>query len=357
MNICLFKPVEINKPLPLRDERAEHLVKVLHKKCGDSFFAGVVGGEAGTATITRLGTKYDADGGTIDFVFVADTDLQVEVTSQIEIHSQSAGVLQNAFDSLVRAARDRSKPLLPITLIVGFPRPIQLRRLLRDVAGIGCAEVHLTGTELGDKNYMKSTLVERGAAEQMLWDGTVQAGSTHVPRLQMHKTLAECLDAVASGSAYASAGTSASAAGLEGANPAASENPAFSEPHLLAALDNVRPACSLLAFLRKASAVSVDASVIVDSSASVAGLAGANPAASKCTDASESNRHIVLAIGSERGWTERERDLLCERGFTLCGMGERILRTETAATAACAIVAAEINSYKIGCERFIKNAN
>lgn len=277
MNICLFKPDEINKPLSLRDERTEHLVKVLHKKCGDSFFAGVADGEAGTATITRLGTKSDADGGTLDFVFVADTD------------------------SLGRTALDRSKPLLPITLIVGFPRPIQLRRLLRDVAGIGCAEVHLTGTELGDKNYMKSTLVERGAAEQMLWDGTVQAGSTHVPRLQMHKTLAECLDAVANGSTYASAEASTS------------ESFAFSEPHLLAALDNVRPACSLLAFLRKASA------------------------------ANESNRHIVLAIGSERGWTERERDLLCERGFTLCGMGERILRTETAATAACTIVAAEIS--------------
>ena len=47
---------------------------------------------------------------------------------------------------------------------------------------------------------------------------------------------------------------------------------------------------------------------------------------------------VVAAIGSERGWTANERKLFRERGFTLCGMGERVLRTETAATTAVAII-------------------
>ena len=47
---------------------------------------------------------------------------------------------------------------------------------------------------------------------------------------------------------------------------------------------------------------------------------------------------VVAAIGSERGWTAKERNLFRERGFTLCGMGERVLRTETAATTAVAII-------------------
>jgi len=38
----------------------------------------------------------------------------------------------------------------------------------------------------------------------------------------------------------------------------------------------------------------------------------------------------VLAIGSERGWTEGERELLKDSGFTLLSMGTRVLRTETA---------------------------
>ncbi|WP_162510898.1 RsmE family RNA methyltransferase, partial [Treponema endosymbiont of Eucomonympha sp.] len=44
------------------------------------------------------------------------------------------------------------------------------------------------------------------------------------------------------------------------------------------------------------------------------------------------------AVGSERGWTERERGALTEAGFTLCSLGERVLRTETAATAAAALI-------------------
>ena len=49
MNICLFTADEINNPLPLCDERARHIVKILHKKTGDTFSADVIGGMAGKA--------------------------------------------------------------------------------------------------------------------------------------------------------------------------------------------------------------------------------------------------------------------------------------------------------------------
>jgi 16S rRNA (uracil1498-N3)-methyltransferase len=48
--------------------------------------------------------------------------------------------------------------------------------------------------------------------------------------------------------------------------------------------------------------------------------------------------HPVLAIGSERGWTTRERELLREHGFVLAHLGSRVLRTETAVIATLAIV-------------------
>ena len=51
---------------------------------------------------------------------------------------------------------------------------------------------------------------------------------------------------------------------------------------------------------------------------------------------------VVAAIGSERGWTAAERRLFCEAGFTLCSMGQRVLRTETAATTATAIILSQM---------------
>lgn len=46
----------------------------------------------------------------------------------------------------------------------------------------------------------------------------------------------------------------------------------------------------------------------------------------------------VAAVGSERGWTDGERQLFAENGFTFCSMGRRILRTETAAVVAAALL-------------------
>ena len=247
MNICLFTADEINNPLPLCDERARHIVKILHKKTGDTFSAGVIGGMAGKALITDISSG--AERGVIRFSFTPETD---------------------------------GKPLSPLTLIVGFPRPIQLKRLLRDVAGLGASHIFLTGTELGEKSYMHSSLVERGAAYKMLLDGSAQAGSTHVPCLSLHETLAECIAA------------------------------ADKESAIKIALDNVNAPLSLTAFLSEKKSEKLF----------------------PCP--------VITAIGSERGWTDAERVRFENCGYTRCSMGERILRTETAATAAASIILAEM---------------
>lgn len=243
MNICLFSQDEISKPLPIRDERAQHIIKVLHKKAGDSFTAGIIGGKSGLAQITAI----DDQGISFEFTEVGD-----------------------------------GKPLSSLEMIIGFPRPIQLKRLLRDIAALGVGRVHLTGTDLGEKSYMQSTLVEKGAAYKMLLDGTVQAGSTHVPELFLYKSLDECL---------------------------ASLNECRNGNDLCCfALDNVNPEARLADALSK----------------------------------SQKSGRVIAAIGSERGWTDRERKLLESKGFVRCGMGERIMRTETAATVAGAIILSEL---------------
>ncbi len=243
MNICLFTPEEISKPLECRDERAVHIKKILGKKEGDTFTAGVIEGKAGLATITKIGAAGEPDEGKIYFSFEAKSD---------------------------------GKPLFPLNMIIGFPRPIQLKRLLRDMAALGVQSVSLAGTELGEKSYLKSNLSQPEEIYKMLLDGTVQAGGTHIPKIFVYRTLKECL-----------------------------ENAVQQKDTMLLALDNVSPAAGLSDYLN---------------------------------DNSPKGKSITAAIGSERGWSQSERDLLEEKGFTRLGMGERIMRTETAATVSASII-------------------
>jgi RsmE family RNA methyltransferase len=53
-------------------------------------------------------------------------------------------------------------------------------------------------------------------------------------------------------------------------------------------------------------------------------------------------RPVVLAIGAERGWSDRERDMLEKAGFLRLSLGDRALRTETACVAATVIAIEKI---------------
>lgn len=47
---------------------------------------------------------------------------------------------------------------------------------------------------------------------------------------------------------------------------------------------------------------------------------------------------VVLAIGPERGWSERERNLFISSNFTAHSLGPRVLRTETACSAGLGVL-------------------
>lgn len=256
VNIVLFEEGELASPLPLCDHRVKHIQKILKKGVGDSFDAGIVNGAAGTAEIRSVSPQG------MEFRFEASGD---------------------------------GKPLHPVIMIIGFPRPIQLKRLLRDIASLGVSQVHLCGTELGEKSYLKATLSQPEELTAMLKDGSIQAKSTHVPQVFVHQDVASCLDFVAGNDNIGVTGNdSIRVAG---------------NPRIHVALDNIEPTASLQGFL-----------------------------SSKFSADEVKRAGVVAAIGSERGWTANERNLFRERGFTLCGMGERVLRTETAATTAVAII-------------------
>ena len=137
---------------------------------------------------------------------------------------------------------------------------------------------------------MQSSLVEKGAAYKMLLDGTTQAASTHVSELFLHRNLSECLESISKTNQIAKGQTTQSSSICK------------------IALDNVNPTSSLTQYLKS----------------------------------EQIQKPVIAAIGSERGWTNNERTLLEQNGFIRCGMGNRVLRTETAATVASSIILSEL---------------
>jgi len=56
---------------------------------------------------------------------------------------------------------------------------------------------------------------------------------------------------------------------------------------------------------------------------------------------------VAVMIGPEGGFTEDEVNLACEKGAVRVGLGPRILRTETAAMVACALVLYELGEMGV----------
>ena len=248
MNIILFEPHEVGKPLPRRDERTVHLLKVLRKKCGDGFEAGVLGGNRGTGKIESI-------------------RLDGSVTYSLDLP-------------------DAAPRRYPLQMAIGFSRPIQLKRILRDLSNLGIPAIDIVGTELGEKSYRDTKLLSDGGARTAMIEGAVQARDTMIPVLSAYNTLDEWLgerpwDKIKERKDFSS----------------------FRISPLLIAADNVRPEGAL-------------------------------------ANLSAMGHSVVLAVGSERGWSEAEREKLEKAGFLRLSMGERVLRTETASVAA-AILALE----------------
>lgn len=244
VNIILLEDYELGRAISRRDERTIHLVKVLHKKAGDIFEAGILGGMKGTGRIEKI-----------------NFDGSIFITVNVN---------------------EPPPPRLPLRVAVGFARPIQIRRLLRDLSNIGVSAIDLVGTELAEKSYRDTKLLEDGGAHSALVEGAVQARDTCIPVLTVYDSLDKWL------------------------RHAPWKNNDRHSP-LLAAMDNVRPEGSLFNI--------------------------------------GTNQSAVLAVGPERGWSDRERDLFEQAGFLRLSMGNRALRTETACSVASALIMGKIEEF------------
>jgi 16S rRNA (uracil1498-N3)-methyltransferase len=233
VNLILFEPDEAGRPLPRGDGRALHLLKVLRRREGETFDAGLVNGPRGKGTLRAIGE----DALALSFAWGAEPP-----------------------------------PLAPIVLVIGLPRPQTARKLLQDSAALGVSALHFVATEKGEPGYAGSVLWTSGEWRRHLVAGAEQAFDTRLPETTHGRPLASVL------------------AGLD-------------ERAVRVALDNYEAPLAL----------------------------GAQPLPA-------SPSAVVLALGPERGWSAAERDLLRSGGFAFAHLGPRVLRAETAAVAAVAIV-------------------
>jgi len=243
VNLILFEAHEVGKALSRRDERTIHLLKVLHKKAGDSFEAGLLDGGRGGGKIEKI----NLDGSVV-----------------VSLDAQGS-----------------PPPRLPLRVAAGFSRPIQIRRLLRDLSSMGIEAIDLFGTELGEKSYRDTKLLNDGGARAALIEGACQSRDTSIPALSVFDSVEQWLRQCPWEERY------------RGSLP------------LLIAADNVRPEGAL-------------------------------------SRVAPTKRPMVLAIGSERGWSDHERDMFEAAGFSRLSLGSRALRTETACVAAAALALEKI---------------
>lgn len=265
MNIILLRQEELsdgNFSFAKTDERFLHIKKVLKLGVGAVFKAGIIDGEKGTAEITSFSDEL--------------------LTARFTVSEDAGG-----------GSDDSALP--PIRLILGFPRPIQLRRILRDVAGLGIEALYLTGTELGEKSYLQADIAAETEIERLLIDGCSQAGDTHIPKVYRAYSVRHFFDRYE---------------------------------------DDIRPD-HLRAVLDVPFQIGQDR---IEQAYGEQDSALCIPAMYPLPQLQWNGKQTLwLAVGNERGWSLNERLLFAKKQFTAYTMGRRILRTETAVTSAVAV--------------------
>ena len=167
-------------------------------------------------------------------------------------------------------------PPYPIEVILGAMRPLVARRLLKDLTALGVKGIHLVSSALCERSYLKSSLWGKHEYLEYLREGAEQGGTTILPTVRLYASVKDCLSSLQE----------------HGRN-------LVIHPEAPKSLWRVQQ------------------------------------------EREVSRERISLwrvAIGPERGWTQGEIDLFVARGFSLCRMGFRVLRTEVAALLAVGIL-------------------
>ena len=168
-----------------------------------------------------------------------------------------------------------------IDLVLALPRPQMLKRILENAPGFSVRSVYLIGSQRVEKSYFQTPVLRPVAIREHLMLGLQQAVTTHLPRVEVidkfHVFINDYLERLIDQTAQ----------------------------HFLAHVPTKAVAAPTLTKL-----------------VAMGGI--------------QKNNGVLLAIGPEGGWLDSEVDVFQKHGCKVFGLGERVLRVETAVYAALA---------------------
>jgi RsmE family RNA methyltransferase len=132
----------------VRDHRAVHIREVLRAQVGDSLRVGLLGGLCGQGVIEAL----DPSG------------------VRLHVRLSEPPPARHRFD-----------------IVLALPRPKMLRRILRQCAEFGIANLHLIHSARVEKSYWQSPLLQPARVEEALLAGLERSRDTIAPRVHLHR--------------------------------------------------------------------------------------------------------------------------------------------------------------------------
>ena len=150
MNLLLFTAADRldDQRIRVTGRRLQHLRQVLGAVIGDELRVGELNG------LTGLGRVLD--------VSAQQAILSVEL-------------------------RESPPAKLPLCLVLALPRPKMLRRILRSVAELGVAELHLIHSYRVEKSYWQTPVLQQEALHGYLLQGLEQSRDTVLPIVTCHR--------------------------------------------------------------------------------------------------------------------------------------------------------------------------
>lgn len=151
MNVILLSPHDLiadNRACIKNPRQLEHIKHVHGAVLGDQLKLGLIDGNLGTGIITQ----FDDD------AIYLDVDLQQPPPNA-----------------------------LPLTLVLGLPRPKMMRRILQTIATLGVKQLHLINSYRVEKSYWQTPFLEPDYIRDQLILGLEQGCDTRLPEVHLHK--------------------------------------------------------------------------------------------------------------------------------------------------------------------------
>ena len=152
MNIILLDREEIaGGQVTLRDNRAEHIVKVLRASENDRVTVGILNGKVGNGIIKEL-----------------------------EKHQPYKVKLQVILEKMPEAPA-------PLDIMLALPRPVVFKRIVRHLTTLGVRRVFIVNAAKVEKSYWQSSVVQEGGWRRYVREGLEQAVDTRLVEFTFHR--------------------------------------------------------------------------------------------------------------------------------------------------------------------------